>query len=397
MLTKFRAWVSYFYQVPWCVPAWGWSEFCVTAYCILAGKIKRGSYSRQLSDAIRAYLGVKYVLPVNRGRTAIELALRALDLKGDDEVVLPSYVCRSVLDAILKVGVKPVFADIGPELHLTVDTTKAVITSRTKCIIVPHLFGNTAPIDHIERMIRGTGIALIDDAAQSFGSRRSGRLVGSFGDCGIISCGPGKALAGAAGGLLVTNRRELYDRAVEIPLGEENAAVVTKRILSFWVWRRFRKYTLPFKILIDRIVEEKEEPLFEAFQISNLDAGIALQQFQSLIRNTRKRQQNAKVLLETFGIIGNYGVSDFSNNSTLIKLVLVLSDGKLLVENLIKQLARAGIESQGGYVPLHQDGGNGNPSLPSTERLWKNVICIPLDIRYKNQRKLWTEMLPRGL
>jgi dTDP-4-amino-4,6-dideoxygalactose transaminase len=279
--------------------------------------------------------------------------------------------------------VKPVFADIDPELHLTVDTTKAAITSRTKCVIVPHLFGNTAPIDQIERMLRGTGIALIDDAAQSFGSRRSGRLVGSFGDCGIISCGPGKSLAGAAGGLFVTNRRELYERAAGIPLGEENTAVVIKRILSFWVWRRFRKYTLPFKILIDRMIDEKEEPLFDACQISNLDAGIALRQFYSLTRNTKKRQGNAKVLLETFETIANYSVSDFSNDSTLIKLVMVLSDGKLSVENLIKQFARVRIECQRGYAPLHQCRDNGTPRLPSTEGLWENVICIPVETKYK--------------
>jgi perosamine synthetase len=102
-LKKIKNWFGHFYNVPWCVPAWGRGEFCVTASCILMGKTTKGLYPKQLSDVIKDYLGMKYALPVNRGRTAIELALRALGLKADDEVVLPSYVCRSVLDAILRV------------------------------------------------------------------------------------------------------------------------------------------------------------------------------------------------------------------------------------------------------------------------------------------------------
>jgi dTDP-4-amino-4,6-dideoxygalactose transaminase len=246
-------------------------------------------------------------------------------------------------------------------------------------------------------MLRGTGIALIDDAAQSFGARRSGRLVGTFGDCGIISCGPGKSLAGVAGGLLVTNTQELYDRAKEISLCGENAAAVATRVLSFWIWRRFRRYTLPFNMLINRVIKEKEEPLFEACRISNLDAGIAFQQFQSLITNTEIRRQNAKILVELFEKIANYGVSDFSNDSALLKLVLVLTDGKLSVNNLREQFARVGIECQGGYVPLHQGNSNGEPCLPSTERLWRNVLCIPVDIRYKYQRKIGNKVLVGGL
>ena len=90
---------------------------------------------------MRSHLRVRYVLPVNRGRTGLELALRALDVGPGADVVLPSYVCRAVLDAVNRIEAHPVFADIGPDLNVTVETVKAALTPQTKCVIVPHLFG----------------------------------------------------------------------------------------------------------------------------------------------------------------------------------------------------------------------------------------------------------------
>jgi dTDP-4-amino-4,6-dideoxygalactose transaminase len=325
---------------------------------------------------------------VNRGRTAIEFALRAIGLGESDDVVLPSYVCRTVLDAILRAGARPVFADVGPDLHVTPESVKAAITVQTKCVIVPHLFGNTAPIDEIETMLKGTGIALIDDAAQSFGSRCSRRLIGTFGDCGIISCGPGKALAGPAGGLLITNSPELYDRAAVMSLGRESATAVARRVLSFWIWRRFRKYMLPFQIILDRILGPTEEPPYTACTMSNLDGAIALQQFHAFRQNDQTRRHNANVLLQALGTVANYSISDFSHDGMLIKLVIVLSAEGPTADKLIRLLANAGIECQRGYLPLHQEMKTAPAFLPSTEALWDRVVCIPVDMKYKKLKRL---------
>lgn len=388
MLSKLCSWFRYFYSVPWCVPAWGRHEFRVTAQCILSGNVLEGPYPKRFSDAVKGYLGLQYALPVNRGRAAIEFALRAIGLGESDDVVLPSYVCRTVLDAILRAGARPVFADVGPDLHVTPESVKAAITVQTKCVIVPHLFGNTAPIDEIETMLKGTGIALIDDAAQSFGSRCSRRLIGTFGDCGIISCGPGKALAGPAGGLLITDSPELYDRAAVMSLGRESAPAVARRVLSFWIWRRFRKYMLPFQIILDRILGPTEEPPYTACTMSNLDGAIALQQFHAFRQNDQTRRHNANVLLQALGTVANYSISDFSHDGMLIKLVIVLSAEGPTADKLIRLLANAGIECQRGYLPLHQEMRTAPAFLPSTEALWDRVVCIPVDMKYKKLKRL---------
>jgi dTDP-4-amino-4,6-dideoxygalactose transaminase len=386
VISKFRKWSRYFYQVPWCVPAWGWSEFGATLFCTLTGKVSKGQYPNLFADEIKKYLGMKYALPVNHGRVGIEIALRAMQLSENDEVIIPSYICHTVLDAVLRARVHPVFADVGPELHLTLETVEKAITPKTKCVIVPHLFGSIAPIDKIEEMLKGTEIALIDDAAQSFGAKCSGRLVGTFGDCGIVSCGPGKALVGAAGGLLITKNGDLYSRASAIQLGRENGTVVLRRVLSFWIWRRFRKQTLPFKIVIDRIFGMKDEAPYWACKMSNLDAAIALKQFRALEKNYARRLHNACVLLQSFEDMKIFCMQDLSRSPRLLKLVLLLPKEGPTTERMIHLLSKVGIESQRGYYPLHQRLKTALP-LPFTEDLWKRVICIPADIEYKSNGK----------
>ena len=393
---KMRNWSRYFYRVPWCVPAWGIQEFLLTAKCLFTNRVVRGSYPAQASAAIKDYLGMKYVLPVNRGRTAIELALRGLRLGADDEVVLPSYVCQSVLDAVENAGARPVFADVGPDLNMTAQTVSAALTPKTKCVIVAHLFGNVAPVDEIERLLNGRGIPLIDDAAQSFGARRGKRLLGTFGTCGIVSCGPGKTLAGAAGGLLVTNDAELYERAAAIALKAERARLAAGRTLSFWAWRRFRRYTLPFKNILDRILSEPAEIAHESCAMSNLDGAIMLAQFEALEKNTARRRRNASALLSSLGGLENSSVTDTSPDAMLVKLILVLPEEYPSVDEAIKLLAEDGIECEAGYAPLHLKMAATHAALPITESVWKRVLCIPVETEWKNKPLLlsqkWSEL-----
>jgi dTDP-4-amino-4,6-dideoxygalactose transaminase len=388
----------YFYRVPWCVPAWGRREFLHTARSILTGRTARGPQVREAAESIREYLGVAHALPVNRGRTGIELGLRAMGLGAGDDVVLPSYVCRSVLDAVLSAGCAPVFADVGPDLNVTVESVEGAITARTKCVIVPHLFGNVAPVDEIERLLEGTGVRLLDDAAQSFGARRKGRLVGTFGACGVVSCGPGKTLAGAAGGLLVTNDGELYGRAAAIPLGEEGGDLVARRALSFWTWRRFRRLTLPFKIVLEKFAGAEGEGPHENRTLSNLDAGIMLEQLRTLDKHLRERRENAEAFLTSLGGLSEFSVSSLAPTDTLVKLILVLPECGPTVEEAVELLAQDGIECEAGYAPLHKDEDKAGPALPVTEALWARVLCLPLErgLKTKGRRLLlarkWDEL-----
>jgi len=379
MLSSLGNLLRHCYQVPWCVPAWGMREFWATCAAVLRGRIVEGEAPALAAQEVKNYLGIAYALPVNRGRTALELGLRVLGVGPGDDVVLPSYLCRTALEAVEAVGANAVFADVGEDLNVTPETVGQALTRGTKCVIVPHLFGKAAPIDEIEAILREVGIPLIDDAAQSLGARRGGRLVGTFGACGVISCGPGKSLAGAAGGLLVTNDRPLYERANALDLGPEPPRQVARRTITFWIWRRFRRWTLPLRLVLDRLVGPEQEVPHRRGSLSNLDAKILLCQLKSLDWNARTRRSNIKRLLPAIQGVAAEPVMNWSPDDVAVKLVIVLASNGPDAGAAINQLARAGVECQGGYLPLHLQRPDPKPCLPRTEALFERVVCIPVE------------------
>jgi len=383
---RIHRWLGYFYKVPWCVPAWGWNEFYAIMRCIFSGHIVSGRDVEKFSNAISGFLSIPYVIPVNKGRFAIELALNAIGIGANDDVVVPSYICQSVIEAVRRTGADPVFCDIGPDLHMTERNVKDSITPKTRCVIVPHIFAGTAPIDKIEELLKGLNVALIDDAAQLVGAKCSGRHIGTFGDCGIISCGPGKAIVAPDGGAFVTRSRELYERARSVGLEPENPWLVIRRCLSFLVWRRFRKYTLPLRIILDRLYCLKEDMSSSIHEMSNLDAAISYQQLISLGRNYSKRKQNSEVVMQVLGDIAENNRYAFDADSDILKIVIVMPSEGPSSEKIIGILAEAGIECQKGYNPLHQDPMPVLHALPFTESVWDRVVCVPVDMEYRNPK-----------
>jgi dTDP-4-amino-4,6-dideoxygalactose transaminase len=380
MISKIRGFFRYFYSVPWCVPAWGWKEFASTVKALTTGALVDGPSADRFAVAVRDYLGMKFALPVNRGRTAIEIGLRAMGIGAGDDVLLPSFLCRSVLDSVLNTGARPVFADIGRDLNVTAASVEASLTPRTKCVIVAHLFGAAAAVDEIEALLATRGIALMDDAAQALGARRGDRLVGSFGACGIVSCGPGKPLAGAAGGLLLTNDERLYERASAIRLEHEPSRVVASRAIQFWMWRRFRRYTLPFALLLERLSGATKESGHVKATLSNLDGAIALDQLERLHDHAANRRRNGQRLLVRLSMLPAKSVTDFSSSAIPVKLVYVLPERGLTVQEAVEILSEHGIEAEGGYSPLHTSYAD-DTQFPYTAAVWRRVLCVPLETR----------------
>ena len=385
MIRKIRGFLRYFYAVPWCVPAWGRREFSSTLRYVLrpnSGTTAQDEFAR----VVREYLGVRFAVPVNRGRTAIEVGLRALGVRPGDEVILPSFICRSVLDSVLRAGATPVFADIDESLNVTLASVRAALTPRTKCVIVAHLFGTPAPIDEIAAHLAPLGVSLIDDAAQALGASVSGQRVGSFGECGIVSVGPGKPLAGAAGGLLVTNDRRLYERARAVSLSVESRRTVRRRVVDFWIWRRWRGISLPFEVLVERVRGAAIEDAHVNATLSSVDAEIGLAQFAAMTEHAAERRRHAAILTDLLSDLDATLVGNPAHDQMPIKLVYLLPESGPSREEIIDLLADCGIEAQGGYAPLH-DLRFGSGDCPRTSALWQRVICVPLETPPKAARR----------
>lgn len=147
---------------------------------------------------------------VGSGTEALHLAIRALGLGPEDEVICPAFTFIASAGAIALAGAKPVFCDIEPE-YFSMDPSdlEKRITKNTKAIVVVHLFGHPAPMDEIMEIAKKHGLAVIEDCAQATGAEYRGQKIGTFGDFGCYSFFPSKNLGGIGdGGLVLANSPE---------------------------------------------------------------------------------------------------------------------------------------------------------------------------------------------
>ena len=178
----------------------------------LLGRSRAGDALGSLASAVARHTGVPFGVPVARARTGIYLAVKSVVRPGR-KVVLSPYTIHEVVNMVICAGGVPVFADIERETCNANPTLCAeLIDEETDAVLVTHLHGLAMELDELAEVCRGRGVALIEDAAQSFGTKLHGRPVGGIGDAGVFSFGMYKNLTSFLGGLVVTRDAELFDR-----------------------------------------------------------------------------------------------------------------------------------------------------------------------------------------
>jgi dTDP-3-amino-3,4,6-trideoxy-alpha-D-glucose transaminase len=164
-------------------------------------------FEREFAD----YLGVRHCVGVANGTDALTIALRALGVGRDDEVIVPSFTFYATAEAVVTAGAVPVFCDVDPETFcVTRETVERAVTPRTKAVVPVHLFGNVAPVPELREL----GLPLLEDAAQAAGAALDGTMAGGLGDAATWSFFPSKNLPCLGdGGAVTTNHDEVADLA----------------------------------------------------------------------------------------------------------------------------------------------------------------------------------------
>lgn len=160
-------------------------------------------------------LGAKHAVAAATGSGVIHAAVAALDLDPGDEIIVPPITdAGSVIGAIAQ-GLVPVFADLDPITGcITPESVEAVLSPRTKAVMVVHLFGGAADVEGIVELCRPRGVRVVEDCAQAYLTRTAaGALVGTVGDVGCFSLQQSKHITTGDGGLLVTDDAALARRA----------------------------------------------------------------------------------------------------------------------------------------------------------------------------------------
>jgi dTDP-4-amino-4,6-dideoxygalactose transaminase len=183
------------------------------------GVIERGDFVlgtavREFEASFASYCDVAHAVGVGSGTDALFLALRALDVGHQDEVIVPAMTFVATAEAVVYCGARPVFVDVCAEdLQIDPAAVEAAITPRTRGIVPVHLYGMPADMDALTRIAERHGLWLVEDAAQAHGTTWRGRRVGSFGAAACFSFYPGKNLgAYGDGGMVVTRDGVMAER-----------------------------------------------------------------------------------------------------------------------------------------------------------------------------------------
>ena len=172
------------------------------------------------------YIGVNYGLCVCNGTTSIMAGLFAVGVKPGDEVIVPSFTFWASAGPIIAVGANPRFADVEEDTHnVSAASIERLINEKTKAIIVVHVWGNPCDMDAIMEVANRHGIKVVEDCSHAHGASYKGKKVGSFGDVGCFSLQGSKVLSAGEGGILVTNSKECFERAVAMGHYERCAAL----------------------------------------------------------------------------------------------------------------------------------------------------------------------------
>jgi dTDP-4-amino-4,6-dideoxygalactose transaminase len=209
-----------------------------------------GPYVEELERRTAEWLGVSHSIAVCNATIGLELAIRALDLRG--EVIVPSMTFIATAHALEWHGVTPIFCDIDPVSHnLDPSRVEELITQRTSGILGVHLWGRPCPTEALADLAERRGLKLLFDAAHAIGCTHRGRKIGSFGNAEVFSLHATKVLNAFEGGLITTNEDALaarlrlmrnfgfagYDNVVEVgtnaKMSEVSAAMGLTSLESF--------------------------------------------------------------------------------------------------------------------------------------------------------------------
>ena len=196
-----------------------------------------GYFTKKCEKWINSNLNAKFSIMTHSCTAALEMTAILLNLKKNDEVIMPSYTFVSTANAFVLRGVKPVFIDIDVEnLNIDIDQIEKAVTKKTKAIVIVHYAGISCEIDKVKKIAKKRNIYLIEDAAHSILAYYKNKPLGSFGDFATLSFHESKNLHCGQGGALLINNKKFIKRAKIIRDKGTNRDQFTKNLVNKYTW-----------------------------------------------------------------------------------------------------------------------------------------------------------------
>lgn len=310
-----------------------------------------GTKVREFENTFSKYIGIR-AISLSSGTSALHLALIALGISKNDEVILPSYTCISVAFPVLYQQAKPVLVDVNDDYNISIEDIKLKITDKTKAIIVPHMFGYPADLKEIKELCREKSIYLVEDCAQSIGALYHSKKVGRFGDVSIFSFYATKMMTTIQGGMVCTENSEWIEMIKDLRYHDQC-----------------------------RSSEDNDLRLKYSYMMSDVGAAIGIVQLRKLENFINRRREIANLYQSILN--NNYiqhPVTNIEKNHVYSRYII---KSPYNPDKIIKELQKKGIECARMYIPpLHKRAilkpFNIGVKFPKTDEIVSSTISIPI-------------------
>lgn len=323
-----------------------------------------GPEIEQFEKALANYVGVDYCLTFNSGTSAGHAALLAFDIKPNDEIIVPSFTFIATVNWVLMVKAKPKFVDIEEEtLGLDPNKVKLTISQKTKMIMPIHYAGLPCQIDQITNLARNYKIPIIEDAAESLGSKIKKQNVGTFGDLSIFSFAGNKILTTGEGGAITTNSKKIYEK---LKLLRSHGRSINQNYFSS---NELPKYvTLGYN-----------------WRMSSMTAALGISQLNKFEKMVNLRRKHAKYLSSKLSKFKEISIPNEPNGFRHVyQLYTILLDNSKTRNELAKFLNKKGIMTKIFFEPVHHTtfyknlGYDKSTKLPVTEKTYERILTLPM-------------------
>ncbi|GAC1356948.1 MAG: DegT/DnrJ/EryC1/StrS family aminotransferase [Herpetosiphon sp.] len=330
------------------------------AECVSSGWISsNGPFVTRLEEQLATVTGRRFGVAVTNGTAALEAAVAALDIGPGDEVIMPTFTIISCAAAVVRMGGTPVLVDSDAVTwNMDVGAIERRITTRTRAIMVVHIYGLPVDMAPVLRLAEVHGLAIIEDAAEAIGQSYAGRPCGSFGTLSTLSLYANKHVTTGEGGMVLTDDERLAER------------VRSLRNLCFQPGRRF-----------------VHEELGWNWRITNLQAAVGVAQVERLEHFlARKRAMGAlytSLLKDVPGLRLPCAQMPFADNVYWVYGLVLGDEVGFDAEEAQRRLNAVGVGTRPFFWPMHEQpvfhkrGWFSGECYPVAERLARRGFYLP--------------------
>lgn len=353
-------------MIPVNTPLLNGNELKYVTECIETGWISsEGPFITKFEAEMALYVDRNYGIAVSNGSAALDIAIKALGLGKDDEVIMPTFTIISPAQSVVSAGAIPVLIDSCEDTwNMDVTQIEQKITHKTKAIIVVHIYGLPVDMDPVIDLCKKYNLYLIEDAAEMHGQTYKGKKCGCFGDISIFSFYPNKHITTGEGGMLVTNNKELADKCKYY------------RNLCFEInGRRFVHHEIGWN-----------------YRMTNLQAALGLAQLEKINYHIiRKREIGNKYFEGLKELIGfQLPLSNTTYADNIFWVFGLVADSEEMKNQIVKKLYDAGIGTRPFFWCMHEQpvflkmGLLKNECYPVAEKLARNGFYLPSGLGLQN-------------